>query len=343
MAFMCDGCRHSESKYSATTKAKYAVQNSTWGPLRDLGMRIATAHKTEDIYNMSLLDFMSLADPHEIFELQENFNNNGNFGQLYLARDKRDGKTVCVKMLSMDATDEMILQEVRGHALASKHPSVCALYGVFMEEGWLTWWPEVSRRVWLVMEYAKGPTLQQHIGGGIQDEKEIVRILRQIVDCVAFLHSRKIIHRDLKSANFVLDGEKNIRLVDFGSSAMIPEVGQSFTTDEIVGSLPYFAPEVYGGTYGPATDMFALGALSIELGSGVVPFFFVEVRMSEYISKGLEVLVAAKRIQEEVSQYQITFGKHFSSEYQSFAKKLLAMDPSQRLQAAAAAKESFLA
>jgi len=48
-----------------------------------------------------------------------------------------------------------------------------------------------------------------------------------------------------------------------------------------------------------------------------------------------------KRVQEEVSQYQVTFGKRSSSEYQSFAKKLLAVDPSQRLQAAAAAKSVF--
>ena len=167
MAF-CTGCREAKS---CLPDVLNAVNSPTWGPLRDLGKRITPELKTEDIYSLSLSDFITPVNPREIFDLQENFNNQGNFGQLYLARDKRDGKTVCVKILSMDATDEMILQEVRGHAVATQHAAVCALYGVFMEEGWLTWWPGVSRRAWLVMEYAMVPGFSSTLVGAFMTRK----------------------------------------------------------------------------------------------------------------------------------------------------------------------------
>ncbi|KAF9577682.1 hypothetical protein BGW38_006955, partial [Lunasporangiospora selenospora] len=115
-------------------------------------------------------------------------------------------------------------------------------------------------------------------------EEEIRSIFRQICDAVHHLHSHKIVHRDIKDENVILDQEGNIQLIDFGSSAYLKE-GKKF--DTFCGTLDYAAPEVLTGKKyeGRKQDIWALGILLYTLIYKENPFYNID----EILSRDLRV------------------------------------------------------
>ncbi|KAG0215266.1 hypothetical protein BGX28_000485 [Mortierella sp. GBA30] len=115
-------------------------------------------------------------------------------------------------------------------------------------------------------------------------EDEIRAIFRQICDAVCHLHSNKIVHRDIKDENVILDKEGKIQLIDFGSSAYLKE-GKKF--DTFCGTLDYAAPEVLTGKKyeGRKQDIWALGILLYTLIYKENPFYNID----EILSRDLRV------------------------------------------------------
>ncbi|KAG0267459.1 hypothetical protein DFQ27_008750 [Actinomortierella ambigua] len=115
-------------------------------------------------------------------------------------------------------------------------------------------------------------------------ENEIRAIFRQICNAVHHLHSNKIVHRDIKDENVILDQEGNIQLIDFGSSAYLRE-GKKF--DTFCGTLDYAAPEVLTGKKyeGRKQDIWALGILLYTLIYKENPFYNID----EILSRDLRV------------------------------------------------------
>ncbi|KAI1310570.1 hypothetical protein EDD11_003685 [Mortierella claussenii] len=115
-------------------------------------------------------------------------------------------------------------------------------------------------------------------------EDEIRAIFRQICDAVCHLHSNKIVHRDIKDENVILDQKGNIQLIDFGSSAYLKE-GRKF--DTFCGTLDYAAPEVLTGKKyeGRKQDIWALGILLYTLIYKENPFYNID----EILSRDLRV------------------------------------------------------
>lgn len=107
------------------------------------------------------------------------------------------------------------------------HPNIVKLYQVM----------ETEQTLYLVMEYASGGEVFDYlVAHGRMKEKEARAKFRQIVSAVQYLHSKNIIHRDLKAENLLLDSAMNIKIADFGFSNNF-SVGSKL--DTFCGSPPY--------------------------------------------------------------------------------------------------------
>lgn len=105
-------------------------------------------------------------------------------------------------------------------------------------------------------------------------EDNAKRVFKQLVDCVAYLHSRGIIHRDIKDENIVVDESWNVKLIDFGSAGIEPKGNPNHLFDRFQGTIQYASPEILRGEKyrGRPADVWALGILLYTLLFGQAPF-----------------------------------------------------------------------
>ncbi|KAI9817521.1 MAG: hypothetical protein M1827_001131 [Pycnora praestabilis] len=142
------------------------------------------------------------------------------------------------------------------------HPNVINLYDVWENRG----------ELYLVLEYVEGGELFNYlVDHGRLAEEEAVRCFRQIIAALSYCHRFNIYHRDLKPENILLDENKNIKLADFGMSALQP-TGLWLNTS--CGSPHYASPEVVlGRKYrGDKADIWSCGIILYALLTGILPF-----------------------------------------------------------------------
>ncbi len=185
----------------------------------------------------------------------------GGMGSVYKARDLRFPnvtKLVAVKEMINVASDpalrEMIVKnfEREANLLATlSHPSIPRIYDYFSHES----------RSYLVMEFINGKDLEAILADSETppDELAVVSWAMQLCDVLTFLHNlqpQPVVFRDLKPANMMIDQHGNVRLIDFGIARGF-QVNQRGT---MIGTEGYAPPEQYRGEYGPASDIYSLGA-----------------------------------------------------------------------------------
>lgn len=197
----------------------------------------------------------------------------GGFGVIYEALDTRfqAKRTVAIKEMSnahLDATEKaQFVTSVRQEAdlLAQlKHSNLPDVIDFFEESG----------KVYLVMEFIRGTTLEKRLqmAGGPLDERLVMEWALQLCDVLNYLHTRPqpIIFRDLKPSNIMVNEEGKIKLIDFGI-ARIFKIEASHDT-KTLGSRNFAAPEQYGlGQSDACTDIYALGATLYTLLTGTAP------------------------------------------------------------------------
>jgi serine/threonine protein kinase len=146
-------------------------------------------------------------------------------------------------------------------------------------------------------------------------EVQIRYYLLQLVSVIEYLHDvKKVIHRDLKLENILLDAHNNVKVVDFGLSRRFSDDDQQFTTP--CGSPPYLAPELIStGTYTRATDIWSLGIVLYALAIGSLPFCH-----NDFQTLCREIL--SKRI-----RYPITL----SDDLIDLLKRMLCRNPEERI------------
>mmetsp|Transcript_5785 Transcript_5785/g.14063 ORF Transcript_5785/g.14063 Transcript_5785/m.14063 type:complete len:742 (-) Transcript_5785:127-2352(-) len=190
----------------------------------------------------------------------------GTFGRVKLGTHILTDETVAVKVLEKvkiaDVADvERVARELHILKLVG-HPHVIQLYEII----------ETPHQLYLIMEYcSKGELFDLIVEMGRVPELEACRFFHQIIAGVAHLHRLGVGHRDLKPENLLLDGHRNVKIVDFGLSNTF-RGGQLLQT--ACGSPCYAAPEMIAGhRYNPeACDVWSCGVILFALVCGYLPF-----------------------------------------------------------------------
>jgi eukaryotic-like serine/threonine-protein kinase len=200
----------------------------------------------------------------------------GGMGEVYRARDTRLDRTVALKVLvAAAASDPRRLERFRQEARAISrlsHPHICTLHDLGEQDGTL----------FLVMEHVQGRTLANRLDEGPLPIDDVLRYGAQIAEALHAAHAEGVVHRDLKPANVILTRE-GVKLLDFGvarlrsaeeeEGADPPTVSHLTEEGEVLGTVPYMAPEQLEGRKVDArTDVFALGTTLYEMATGKRPF-----------------------------------------------------------------------
>uniref|UniRef100_A0A8C3EWI1 non-specific serine/threonine protein kinase n=1 Tax=Corvus moneduloides TaxID=1196302 RepID=A0A8C3EWI1_CORMO len=129
----------------------------------------------------------------------------------------------------------------------------------------------VDGELWLAMEFMDGGTLSDVLGAVYLEEGQIGAVCRECLQGLQFLHSRQVIHRDVKSCNILVGTDGSVKLADFGLCAQLtPELSKRSSS---VGTPSWMAPEVVRGeAYGPKVDIWSLGIVGLEMVEGEAPY-----------------------------------------------------------------------
>ena len=191
----------------------------------------------------------------------------GGMAAVYLANDLILDRLVAIKVLRLDfRQNDDAMRRFRREALSATqltHPNIVGVYDVGQSQ-------EMN---YIVMEYVEGTDLKDYVRQrGALHPIEAVRIMMQIVSAIAAAHQNRIIHRDIKPQNILIDREGNVKITDFGIAVALSDTSLT-QTNTLLGSVHYLSPEqARGGMATIQTDIYALGIVLYELLTGKVPF-----------------------------------------------------------------------
>lgn len=191
----------------------------------------------------------------------------GAMGVVYRAEDMRLGREVALKFLPSELTRDADARErFKLEARAASgldHTNICTIYDVDETD---------DGRMFIAMALYGGETLKARLARGPLSVDEAIDIAAQVAAGLERAHSQGIVHRDIKPANLMVTEHGEVKILDFGVAKLAGEAGLT-RTGTTVGTPSYMAPEqVEGGAIGPATDLWALGALVYQMLTGQPPF-----------------------------------------------------------------------
>lgn len=184
----------------------------------------------------------------------------GGFGTVYLAEDTilKTHRALKIPHKIGSQTDNLLEESIVQTKLLD-HPNIVKLLTVDIIEG----------NIIMVMEYIKGHDLENLLDRKNKLEITVaLRYFHQILSALDFAHNLKIIHRDIRPSNLLIDEKDNIKITDFGTSTLLSN--RQFATTKI-GSPPYMAPEQFEGRAVLASDIYSAGCLFYEMITGLPP------------------------------------------------------------------------
>ena len=188
----------------------------------------------------------------------------GGFAEVYLGEHIHLGTQAAIKILSTKLTPEDVegfRTEARTIARL-KHPHIVRVLEFGVEGG----------TPFLVMDYAPHGTLRtRHPKGSQLAPQVIVSYVQQIAEALQYAHEQKLIHRDIKPENMLIGDRQEILLSDFGI-ALVAQSSRYQSTQEVIGTVAYMAPEQIQGHPRQASDQYALGIVIYEWLGGSRPF-----------------------------------------------------------------------
>lgn len=239
---------------------------------------------------------------------------------VYVADDVRSGKKVAVKemILEKQPNKDIIVNEI----LLMKechHPNIVNFIDSYLCDGAL----------WVAMEFVDGCDLTQCIDVCHPfAEEHIAAITKEVLEGLEHLHSKDIIHRDIKSDNVMMSMRGDIKLTDFGYGAQLTDDRNKRKT--VVGTPYWMAPEVIqGAQYDMKADIWSTGVMCIEMIDGLPPYMDQAPLRALFliVSKGLP------------PPRNVAF---MSAEFKDFVNQCTIIDPDQRPTASILLKHPFL-
>ncbi|KAI4298153.1 hypothetical protein L6164_031746 [Bauhinia variegata] len=192
----------------------------------------------------------------------------GTFAKVYFARNIKTGEGVAIKVIDKEKIlkgglvahikrEISILRRVR-------HPNIVQLFEVMA----------TKTKIYFVMEYVRGGELFNKVAKGRLKEEMARKYFQQLISAVGFCHARGVYHRDLKPENLLLDENGNLKVSDFGLSAVSDQIRQDGLFHTFCGTPAYVAPEVLGrkGYDGVKVDLWSCGVVLFVLMAGYLPF-----------------------------------------------------------------------
>ncbi|XP_071698636.1 CBL-interacting serine/threonine-protein kinase 6-like [Rutidosis leptorrhynchoides] len=192
----------------------------------------------------------------------------GTFAKVYHAKNVQTGKSVAMKMVVKEKVikvgmTEHIQREISVMKMV-RHPNIVELHEVMASKS----------KIYFAMELVRGGELFSKIAKGRLREDVARSYFQQLISAVDFCHSRGVYHRDLKPENLLLDEEGNLKVTDFGLSALAIHLRQDGLLHTTCGTPAYVAPEVIGkkGYDGAKADIWSCGVILYVLLAGFLPF-----------------------------------------------------------------------
>ncbi|KAL6974199.1 Son of sevenless 2, variant 2 [Sarracenia purpurea var. burkii] len=191
----------------------------------------------------------------------------GTFAKVKFAKNTDTGESVAVKVMAKSTIlkHKMVDQIKREISIMKivRHPNIVRLHEVLSSR----------TKIYIVLEFVTGGELfDKIVHQGRLPENESRRYFQQLIDAVAHCHSKGVYHRDLKPENLLLNSNGNLKISDFGLSAL-PQQGVDLL-HTTCGTPNYVAPEVLSnrGYDGAAADVWSCGVILYVLMAGYLPF-----------------------------------------------------------------------
>ncbi|KAH0664838.1 hypothetical protein KY285_026044 [Solanum tuberosum] len=192
----------------------------------------------------------------------------GTFAKVYYARNIKTGQSVAIKVIDKEKVLRVgLMNQIKREISVMKlvrHPNIVHLYEVMA----------TKTKIYFIMEYCKGGELFNKVLKGRLKEDAARKYFQQLINAVDFCHSRGVYHRDLKPENLLLDDDENLKISDFGLSALVESKQQDGLLHTTCGTPAYVAPEVINrrGYDGTKADIWSCGVVLYVLLAGYLPF-----------------------------------------------------------------------
>ncbi len=246
----------------------------------------------------------------------------GGMGVVLRAYDSGLDRRVAIKMIGaagITADREELERFIREARMTAKlrHPGIVAVHEVAQHGG----------RPYIVMDLVDGPSLEALLrGDSPPPPRRVAEIVHEVAHALEHAHGHRILHRDVKPANILIDGDGRARLTDFG---LARDAGATHltATGDVLGTPHYMAPEQAAGEterLGPATDVWALGAVLYRSLVGAPPFH------------GESALVVLQKVLTEEVPEPRDRAPDVPDELATIAMRCLEKDPADRYRQAAA-------
>ncbi|PWZ33224.1 CBL-interacting serine/threonine-protein kinase 12 [Zea mays] len=192
----------------------------------------------------------------------------GTFAKVYHARHVDTGDNVAIKVLDKEkAVKSGLVPHIKREIAVLRrvrHPNIVHLFEVMA----------TKTKIYFVMELVRGGELFSRVSKGRLREDTARRYFQQLVSAVGFCHARGVFHRDLKPENLLVDEQGNLKVSDFGLSAVAEQFRPDGLLHTFCGTPAYVAPEVLGrrGYDGAKADVWSCGVILFVLMAGYLPF-----------------------------------------------------------------------
>ena len=231
----------------------------------------------------------------------------GSFGKVWKARKVGALQTVAIKLIPKAGKKEKDLKGLRQEIdilRTLRHANIIQMLDAF----------ETGSDFCVVTEFAQGELFEIVESDTNLSEEVVQTIAKQLVDALHYLHSNRIIHRDMKPQNILLAADGTVKLCDFGFARAMSH--NTFVLTSIKGTPLYMAPElVQERPYTHAVDVWSLGVILYELFVGKPPFY----------TSSIYSLI--KKIVNDPPVYP----SNMSGSFKSFLRGVLEKDPKKRL------------